>query len=89
MKSNSLPGPDNIYQATLDNGLRVFVLENHASPSVVINGYVAGGAVYEAAAQAGLASMTTGIRPNPKVTSPINRQVWVCTERAVSSAVNQ
>ena len=78
MKSNSLPGPDNIYQATLDNGLRVFVLENHASPSVVINGYVAGGAVYEAAAQAGLASMTAAVmRRGTKTRSfeAINEQV--------------
>ena len=44
MKTNSLPGPDNIFQATLGNGLRIFVLENHTSPSVVIDGYVAGGA---------------------------------------------
>ncbi len=61
MKTNSLPGPDNIFQATLGNGLRVFVLENHTSPSVVINGYVAGGAVYETAVQAGLASMTAAV----------------------------
>lgn len=61
MKTNSLPGPQNIFQATLDNGLRVFVLENHTSPSVVINGYVAGGAVYETAAQAGLSSMTAAL----------------------------
>lgn len=61
MKPNSLPGPDNIFQATLSNGLRLFVLENHASPSVVINGYVAGGAVHETAAQAGLSSLTAAV----------------------------
>ena len=58
---SSLPGPDNIFQATLANGLQVFVLENHTSPSVVINGYVTGGAVYETAAQAGLSSMTAAV----------------------------
>ena len=58
MTKSSTPGPGNILQATLDNGLRVFVRENHSNQSVVISGYVAGGSVYEPARQAGLSEFT-------------------------------
>ena len=58
MSKTSLPGPDTIAQATLDNGLRLFVRENHSSPSVVITGYVAGGSACEPASKAGLSDFT-------------------------------
>ncbi len=61
MSSTSLPGPDNIVQATLSNGLRVLVRENFSSPAVVIDGYLPGGSVLESAAQAGLSSLTAGM----------------------------
>lgn len=61
MTTPALPGPDTIRQATLSNGLRVLVYENQASASVVINGYVAGGAVHESAAQAGLSDLTAAL----------------------------
>ena len=61
MSISSTPGPDNIVQATLDNGLRLFVRENHSNQSVVISGYVAGGAVYEPARQAGLSEFTAAM----------------------------
>jgi zinc protease len=61
MAPTSLPNPDDIVQATLANGLRVLVRENHSSPSVVIDGYLPGGSVLEPAAQAGLASFTAAM----------------------------
>lgn len=59
--SSSLPGPDTIYDVTLDNGLRLLVRENHSSPSVVINGYLAGGAVLEPEDQAGLSAFAASL----------------------------
>lgn len=61
MTQLALPGPDTIFQAALDNGLRLFVRENHSSPSVVISGYVAGGSAYETREQAGLAEFTAAM----------------------------
>lgn len=61
MSISSIPGPDNIVQATLDNGLRLFVRENHSNQSVVISGYVAGGSVYEPVDQAGLSDFTAAM----------------------------
>ena len=58
---SSLPGPDDIFQATLDNGLRLFVRENHNSPSAVISGYLPGGAVHEPAEKAGLSAFTASM----------------------------
>jgi len=60
-QKNSLPGPGNILQTRLDNGLWVLVRENHSSPSVVLNGYLPGGAVLESAEQAGLSAFTTSM----------------------------
>lgn len=57
----SFPNPDNITQATLDNGLRVLVRENHSSPAVVFDGYLPGGAVLEPAHLAGLSSFTASM----------------------------
>jgi zinc protease len=44
----------------LPNGIVLLVRQNHASPSVVLSGYVAAGAVEEQAARAGLAHFTAG-----------------------------
>lgn len=57
----TLPGPNDIVQATLANGLRVLVRENPTTPTVVIDGYLRGGAVLEPAAQAGLSSFTASM----------------------------
>ncbi len=46
-------------QYTLSNGLTVIIKENHVARSVVLRGYVPGGANLERADQAGLASFTT------------------------------
>jgi zinc protease len=57
----SLPGPHNIADVTLDNGLRVLVYENFASETVVINGDLLGGAIAERPDQAGLANLTAAM----------------------------
>lgn len=56
----SLPGPHNVARRELANGIVVLVRENHASPSVVINGYVAAGGLDETEATAGLAHFVAG-----------------------------
>jgi len=56
----SLPGPENIARWILPNGIVLLVRQNHASPSVVLNGYVSAGAVDEDGSRAGLAHLTAG-----------------------------
>jgi zinc protease len=56
----SLPGPDNIGRWELGNGIVLLVRENHASPSVVMTGYVAAGGLAETESNAGLAHLTAG-----------------------------
>lgn len=58
LNGNSLPGSHNIVRETLENGITVVVYENHSAQSVVIDGVVNAGSLYEDPAQSGLASMT-------------------------------
>ena len=44
---SSLPGPETITRATLENGVVVLTRPNFASPSVVISGYLPAGALLE------------------------------------------
>ena len=55
----SLPGPETITRRELSNGLVVLVRENFTSPSVVVDGDLRTGALWESRAQAGLADFTT------------------------------
>ena len=55
----ALPGPDTIVRRELSNGLVVLVRENFTSPSVVLDGDLRVGALWESRAQAGLADFTT------------------------------
>ncbi|MCP4165190.1 MAG: insulinase family protein [Chloroflexi bacterium] len=57
----SLPGPHSIVTATLANGLRLFIYENFASETVVIDGYLRAGSICEQAHEAGLASLSSGL----------------------------
>ena len=57
----SVPNASNIHISTLSNGMRVAVYENFASPTVVIEGCLPGGTIYEAVAAAGLADLTMGM----------------------------
>ena len=56
-----LPGPHNVADVALDNGLRVLVYENFASETVVFDGYLPGGAIAERPEQAGLANLTAAM----------------------------
>lgn len=51
----SLPGPENITDVTLPNGIRVLTRSNFNSPSVVISGYMAAGSLFDPAEKLGLA----------------------------------
>ncbi|MGD8244167.1 MAG: pitrilysin family protein, partial [Anaerolineae bacterium] len=53
--TTSLPGPQDISRHVLPNGMVLLVRENHASPSVVVTGFVPVGAYDERPEQAGLA----------------------------------
>ncbi len=52
----ALPGPDDITRVVLRNGIIVLARENFTSPSVVVDGLLYGGALWEPAEKAGLAS---------------------------------
>lgn len=54
----SVPGPEDILRHQLPNGIVVLLRENHASPSVVVSGYLAAGSYDERDDQAGLAAFT-------------------------------
>jgi zinc protease len=56
LKAASIPGPHDIVRHELDNGIVILVRENHASPSVVIDGLLRAGAVDTRPEKAGLAS---------------------------------
>jgi len=59
----NLPGPHNIADVELDNGLRLLIYENFTSETVLLNGYLSGGSIGEGRERAGLASlMTTMLR---------------------------
>ncbi len=55
----ALPGPETITRRELSNGLIVLVRENHTSPSVVLDGDLRAGALWEPGEKAGLADFTT------------------------------
>jgi zinc protease len=54
----AIPGPQDVIRRELPNGIVVLVRENHASPAVVVSGYLAVGACDEQPEQAGLAAFT-------------------------------
>jgi zinc protease len=54
----SLPGPDDITRVELSNGIIVLARPNFNSPSVVINGYLMAGNLFDPNEKLGLASFT-------------------------------
>jgi zinc protease len=55
---NSLPGPQDIFRRQLPNGITVLARANFNSPSVVIQGYLAAGGMFDADEKLGLADFT-------------------------------
>jgi zinc protease len=51
----AIPGPDDIVRQELSNGIVILVRENHAAPSVIINGSLRAGAIHTPPEKAGLA----------------------------------
>ncbi|MHB8776385.1 MAG: M16 family metallopeptidase [Anaerolineales bacterium] len=51
----SLPGPKDIYQAVLSNGITVLARSNFNSPSISMGGYLPVGAIFESDGKLGLA----------------------------------
>jgi zinc protease len=58
--SRSLPGPDNIVRHELSNGIILLTRSIFNSPSVVVNGYLNAGSLYDQDAKLGLAGFTAG-----------------------------
>jgi zinc protease len=56
--SHSLPGPDDIIRRELPNGIVLLVRSNFNSPSVVVNGYLMAGSLFDEASKLGLAGFT-------------------------------
>ncbi len=56
---NSLPGADDIYRRVLGNGIIVLARANFNSPSVVINGYLPAGGLFDPDEKLGLADFTS------------------------------
>ncbi len=56
---NSLPGADDIYRRVLANGIVVLARANFNSPSVVINGYLPAGGLFDPDEKLGLADFTS------------------------------
>ncbi len=55
----SLPGPEDIFRATLPNGITVLARSNFNSPSVSLNGYFPAGAIFEEDKKLGLADFVS------------------------------
>ncbi len=55
----SLPGPEDIYRATLSNGITVLARSNFNSPSVSMGGYLPAGALFESDEKLGLADFVS------------------------------
>lgn len=56
--SHSLPGPDDITRHQFDNGIVLLVRSNFNSPSVVVNGYLTAGSLFDEDDKLGLAGFT-------------------------------
>ena len=56
---NSLPGPENISRTVLPNGIVILSRSNFASPSVVVQGYLTSGSLFDPEEKLGLAYFTS------------------------------
>ncbi len=56
---NSLPGADDIYRQTLENGITVLARANFDSPSVTVQGYLPAGSLFDPDEKLGLADFTS------------------------------
>jgi zinc protease len=59
MTKNSLPGPKDVFRATLPNGITVLARSNFNSPSISMNGYLPAGAIFESDDKLGLADFVS------------------------------
>ena len=58
LPTSSMPGPENITETCLSNGIKVMVRENFNSPSVVLGGHLPCGALFDPKEKLGLADFT-------------------------------
>ncbi len=59
IKSNSLPGPDDITRIQLKNGITFLFRPNMSSMTASIGGYIQAGSIYDPLEKLGLADFTT------------------------------
>jgi zinc protease len=55
----SLPGPEDIYRATLSNGITVLARSSFSSPSISMGGYLPAGSIFESDDKLGLADFVS------------------------------
>ncbi|MBI5953460.1 MAG: insulinase family protein [Chloroflexi bacterium] len=55
----SLPGPEDVYRATLSNGITVLARSNFNSPSISMGGYLPAGSIFESDDKLGLADFVS------------------------------
>lgn len=61
MTNPTYPGPETIQHTKLANGIEIYVYENFAAESVIIEGYLHAGALSEGRSRAGLADFTANM----------------------------
>ncbi|MEP7286501.1 MAG: pitrilysin family protein [Chloroflexota bacterium] len=59
-KATTLPSTDNIVREVLPNGIVVLVYENFVTQSVILNGLIQTGSIFESADKAGLSNIVAG-----------------------------
>jgi zinc protease len=58
-RTPSLPGPEDIYRATLSNGITFLARSSFVSPSISMGGYLPAGAIFESDDKLGLANFVS------------------------------
>lgn len=80
----SLPGPEDITRVELPNGIIILARENFTNPSVVMNGYLSTGSIFDPEDKLGLNVFTSSMLTRGTETRNFN-QIFDCLESAGAS----
>jgi zinc protease len=83
-QKKSLPGPENVTRAVFPNGITVLVRSNFNNPSIVLNGYLYTGAIFDPEEKLGLAAFTASMLTRGTTRRSFN-QIFDCLESAGAS----
>ena len=81
---NSLPGPENVTRTVLPNGITLLVRSNFNNPSIVLNGYLYTGGIFDPQEKLGLAAFTASTLTRGTVKRSFN-QIFEDLESAGAS----